>query len=381
MFNDRRRTPGNPGRTLYLVAAAGHPNYSDEVTLRVWLSLLARVEPEATVWVDCPDPGQAAALHQGAHPNLRFTDTLFRLCADAPADAVGDYVTGALDDPGQAPRMVSGIALVKSASVVHIIGGGMINSIWPRYSGLIFAAMWLRQNTSALVAASGLGLMPVDDVLTNVWDLGADAFATLALRDQPSADLFEPHVGALLRPDDIFLGSVSTLLDPRAATAPEFMLCVQADMAEDRFQEIEKVVRCTLDAWGATGATIGVVECLPRMDRRIFDALKEDYPGLRFYSVWDILKDGFPAAPHQQWISTRYHAHLLAAAAGARGVTLSVRDDYYDVKHAAARRLGSTWTHATVADLENVAGEAGPIVARAEDHRRSLVALAKRIYS
>ena len=49
MFNDRRRAPSKQARTVYLVAPAGHPNYSDELTLRVWLTLLARVEPEAMI--------------------------------------------------------------------------------------------------------------------------------------------------------------------------------------------------------------------------------------------------------------------------------------------------------------------------------------------
>ena len=71
---------------VYLLAPAGHPNYGDELILRVWLRSLHRRWPRARVVVDCHTPGQAAVLHRDTHPDLTVTDTVWRLAAEAGGD-------------------------------------------------------------------------------------------------------------------------------------------------------------------------------------------------------------------------------------------------------------------------------------------------------
>lgn len=46
----------------------------------------------------------------------------------------------------------------------------------------------------------------------------------------------------------------------------------------------------------------------------------------------------------QRWLSTRFHPHLIAAAAGAWGVAVPIRTGYYDTKHRSLVDLGSGWT-------------------------------------
>ena len=73
-------------RRLYLVAAAGYPNYGDELITAQWLRYLAQHEPEAEIWVDCHNPGGAALLFRDLHPNLHFVDTVWQLGWAAPSD-------------------------------------------------------------------------------------------------------------------------------------------------------------------------------------------------------------------------------------------------------------------------------------------------------
>ncbi len=372
-----------PSRLIYLVADPGHPNYGGEVVARRWLETIATVEPQAEVWVDCPTPGPAATLLKGAHPNLHFTDTLFRLCADAPGESpyeVDEFVTGALDDPGHAPRWIPGIDLLRGVGVFHILGGGYINTVWPRHVGLIAAARWMSHRTRARVAGTGLGLVPASDGAGDLWRKAAADFDVLTIRDQESLDLFDGAPQARPAPDDIFLRGLNSAYSRTADAAPEFMICVQEDLLDGPFAPVAHTVASTLRAWGAADRPIGVVECIPRVDRRIYDELLPEFPQLQFFSLWEILRDGFPAAAHQHWISSRYHAHILAAAAGASGVTLSVRGDYYDAKHDGVRRMGSQWTSVAAGETAGDAGGPGTLPARSARHSEVVLGHAREIY-
>lgn len=375
-----------PSRRLYLVATSGHPNYGDELILRRWLELLARTEPDAEVWVDCPAPGPTATLMAGVHPGLRTTDTLWRLCWDAPGDGsldVADFVVAALDDPGRAPRWVSGIELLRTVDVLHVLGGGYINSVWPRHLGLVAGAAHAAERAGARLAATGLGLLPADDDARAVWKEHGPRFDLLGVRDAESLEAVGSYTdGARLLPDDVFLGGARAVLATSVADAPGTMVCVQTDLYDGEFGRVVDLVRATVAEWSQNGRGVGFVECIPRVDRGIYDALVADFPQARFYSLWDLLADGFPARPGQRWLTSRYHPHLLAAAAGASGVALNLRPGYYDVKHGAVQAAGSGWSVVgpdATGPLEP--GPAGRLQTIAPDHARALGAAADEIYA
>ena len=109
---------------FYLVTTAGYPNFGDELILSGWLRHLARVAPRATVWVDTHSPGPVQMLLGDAHPGVRFTDTLWRLCWEAPSEdpwQVASWVQHAVANPGLAPRWHQGIMALRSLDVVHVV--------------------------------------------------------------------------------------------------------------------------------------------------------------------------------------------------------------------------------------------------------------------
>jgi hypothetical protein len=108
----------------------------------------------------------------------------------------------------------------------------------------------------------------------------------------------------------------------------------------------------TLRMWDVDPADVGVVEGIPGQDRVVYGLLEHELPGSRFFPFSEVWRHGMPVAPHQTWLSTRFHLHLVAAAVGANGVAVSVNRDYYATKHGSLMRLGSNWD--LVEDLADI---------------------------
>ena len=69
----------------------------------------------------------------------------------------------------------------------------------------------------------------------------------------------------------------------------------------------------------------------------------------------------FPLSAQQTWVTSRFHIHLLAAAAGARGIAVGVKKGYYDVKHESVAALGSGWSLALDSDAPAMPQQPGSL--------------------
>jgi len=337
-------------RSVYLVAVAGFPNYGDELITAGWLRQLLEQVPEADVWVDCPHPGPAATLLHGVHPRARFVDTLWRLSWAAPSDEpweLATWIQSAIRDPGLAPRWAAGIELLRDMDVVHLVGGGYIHGTWPRHVGLLAGAAATARQFGARAAMTGHGLVPSGDDMAALLATLADQFDTVDVRDEASGELLR-SAGldrVTVSADDAFLALPTHLAPlPEASPAPEFMLCAQSDMLGVERARLAGLVSQTLRAWQVAPENLGIVEGVPRIDREVYALLEHELPGARFYPFSEVWRDGLPVRPGQTWLSTRFHPHLVAAAAGASGVAIPVSQDYYLTKHNSLVALGSRWT-------------------------------------
>lgn len=335
--------PSSP-RRIYLIGPTGLPNFGDELVAATWLRYLARTEPDAEVWLDCHSPGTAQVMLAGLHPNVRCTNTLWRLAGEAPHSepwAVAAWLRRAIHDPGLAPRCRPGIELLATADVIHLIGGGYVNALWPQHAGLLAGAIAASVRSGARLAMSGQGFVPTAPEVTELLYALAARFEVVDVRDRDSAELLEQAVPAELTCDDVFLD----------VGEPEFgdytravMVCVQSDIGELGPPALAGRVRGILRRWEVDPGDVTFVEAIPRVDRAVYDLLAADLPGAAFMPFSDLWRDGVPALAGQVWLSTRFHLHLTAAVAGARGVALSVAPDYYDTKHRSLIELGSGWS-------------------------------------
>ena len=226
---------------------------------------------------------------------------------------------------------------------MHIVGGGYINSIWPHHLALVGAARGIASRYGARVAMTGAGLTPLatgsEEALGNALSL----FDVVDVRDQASYLAIRRKVPrATMTPDDALL-SLDGRPSPQAHGTSGTMLCIQSDHVERPLTEIADYVVRTLQAWGADTQPVTLVECLPPDDSAVIPLIEPHIPRLQPLQFADLWRSGFPAGAGQRWLSTRFHPHLLAAAAGAWGVAIPVSEDYYRTKHESLIDLGSGW--------------------------------------
>lgn len=329
----------------YLVGAAGFPNYGDELIAATWLRHLARVQPRAEVWVDCPHPGTAQVLLDGLHPGARFVDTLWRLCWLAPSEeplAAAAWVQQAVHNPGLGARWAAGIELLARADVVHVIGGGYVNAMWPRHLGVLAGAAAAATRSGGRSALTGLGLCPASPSMATVLQALADRFDVVDTRDEASAELLgRPGTSTC---DDVVLGLPGNVGTRQDQPRP-YMLCLQSDLlGRSTTEELAGFALATLRSWKVDSSEVGVVEGIPGHDRVVYSLIEHELPGAQFLPFTTVWADGLPTSSDQVWLSTRFHVHLVAAASGAHGVALSPGGDYYGTKHRSLTARGSGWT-------------------------------------
>jgi hypothetical protein len=377
MRNDR--TP----RTIYLVGTTGHPNYGDELIAATWLKYLAAKAPDAEVWLDCPSPGPSAVLLGHLHPHVRFTDTLWRLCWEPPSDdpwEVSAFVQRAVQDPGLAPHWVAGVELAARADLVHVIGGGYINGIWPRHVGLLAGAVAAVRRSGGRAVMTGQGLWPFPDgTRTLLHNLAAD-FAVVDVRDEVSAEILQSSHEVSSTGDDLFFG-IEPSLYRSSDDLPEVMVCLQSDLLDTGVPALAGFLLDTLRHWGARPEQVGVVEGIPRGDREVYALVEHHLQGARFYPFSDIMEHGLPAAAGQRWLSTRFHMHMVAAAAGASGVAVSINSDYYTTKHRSLLDRGSNWDLSEKLSIVPSPHRGGFESPTLRQLRKAKGKLAERIYS
>ncbi|MCG7631095.1 polysaccharide pyruvyl transferase family protein [Gordonia McavH-238-E] len=346
---------------IYLVAPAGHPNYGDELIARTWLRHLARVRPNATVVLDCHSPGTATTLLRDAHPDLLVVDTLWQMttyAAEAESQSPWSWVASAVIDAGLAPRLTAGIDLLHSATSIHLLGGGYLNTVWPHHVSLFVAAAAVARSSGARLAATGQGLVPT--LQGRAWAALTEAFAAFDIvdvRDTASYDEIADIGGARHSGDDAWLAlhrprprpPLYRETDPPAEHG--VVLCLQSDLTE-RFagprstgvEALADFVRTTLDAWDVPGSAVTVVEGIPGHDNEVPFLLGSRLDGATILNFRDVWLGGLPAGHRSTWISTRFHPHLMAAAAGDPGVAVVAMPGYYSTKHRSLIDAGSDWT-------------------------------------
>lgn len=241
-----------------------------------------------------------------------------------------------------------GLMALGQADSIHLLGGGYVNGVWPDHVGLVAGMAAVQRLNGCRLAGTGLGLMPLPKNAEQLAKAFED-FSDVSVRDDASAEFLGLPTGL----DDVFLGILHEL--HRSAESPhlpsraaDVMVCIQSDMTDEHtFSRLTEKLRNVVENSIAKGLSVGYVEAIPGSDRRMFDALEGRIPEENFIPFTQVWSNGLPVRRGQQWYTSRFHPHMIAAAAGAKGVAIGIRDDYYDIKHRSLMALGSGWTYAS----------------------------------
>ncbi|HVQ89062.1 MAG TPA: polysaccharide pyruvyl transferase family protein [Actinomycetes bacterium] len=342
--NDPRQEDAKPAE-IYLIGTAGHPNYGDELITAGWLRYYAHALPDAKIWLDTPRPGQSAVLLDGIHPGLRCVDSLYHAAWNTPSQhpsEVLDFGQRVVREPGLIPREATGIENFGTVDLVHIIGGGFLNGIWPHHLSLIAAAGAIAEVHGAKTAITGAGLSPFAEDSQEWLGPILSRFDVVDVRDKESRAALAPYVPQLTQTsDDSFLDLIPELFDSSRSTRTA--LNIQSDMLDVSLDEIAAYTIKTLQHWGVDQDPITLYECMPPNDSAIVPLLQSSLPKLEVVAYSKLWRNGFPSELGQRWITTRMHTHLMAAAQGASGLIIPTGSDYYRVKHQSLIDLGSDW--------------------------------------
>ncbi|NMO00302.1 polysaccharide pyruvyl transferase family protein [Gordonia sp. TBRC 11910] len=381
---------------IYLVAPSGNPNFGDELIAKTWLEYLARVRPHALVVLDCHSPGQASIMLRRSHPRAVFVDTLWRLTLFAAGterpdidrpdgldpDRGWEWVARAASNLGVASHLDVGIDLLLRAASIHLLGGGYVNGIWPQHLSLATAIAAVGGRTGAPTYATGQGLTPTfDDERAAILTEALSRFHVVDVRDRASAEAFASiapsHSG-----DDAWLSMPAKA--PATADGDGVVLCLQSDLTADftahgktGVEAVAALVTALLDEWDVAASQITVIECIPGIDYTVPHLMGDRLDGATFVPFLDVWRDGLPIGVGHTWISTRFHPHLLAAAAGDSGVAIAGHPDYYATKHQSLVDVGSRWSLVTgpgQSPSKPAAGGFAPAARRANVERKTELA-------
>ncbi len=216
-----------------------------------WLRHLARTAPDADVWVDCHSPGLSQLLLGDLHPRVRFVDTLWRMSWAAPDDpaAAAEFVAGAVRRAGTVAAMDAGPRVLLGADVLHVVGGGYVNTIWPRHYGLVAGIVEAARISGARTGITGHGLLPLgagaDEVVRGL----AAELTVCDVRDQPSQQLLAGVSGPRLSAtgDDLLLAFSRALFDTRKS--PDVIVAAQSDMLDHPLDRLTDLIGRVLEAW------------------------------------------------------------------------------------------------------------------------------------
>lgn len=317
---------------IYLISMAGFPNYGDELIAQRWLAFLAKHQPEVDVWLDVREPGTVASLLKDIHPRLHVTNTLFR--------ATHEYLHGLNRTPAElvrdlgSPKFDVGLLELREAGMIHLLGGGFVNSIWQENSLIVDAMRAVAEISGAQLVATGQGLMPL---------IGEDfsGFKHVSVRDTPSAQALRIPRGW----DDAYLLDTPPALEQSSRVEDlELYLCVQNDALEDGAHgRMIDFARQQAERLGIPREKTFYVEAIPGDDYAGFDALRDLVADQGFIPFAHFWRSDFKFHSRQIWITSRFHHHLMGALHGARGIAISGNPGYYDVKHSSLADSGTHW--------------------------------------
>ncbi len=342
---------------IYLIGGAGNGNFGDELIVRGWLEFLRETGVAEAIVCDENYASISQRFLGPLFPEVGFTDDLNRLKSRGPdtfyasfARGVRFYENGGFERHADLAGLA---ATLERATVLHLHGGGYINTIWPTNAFLLGFAVATKRRHGCKLVGTGLGLLPAGTPPELYQPMLREALAEfdlLEVRDRWAYD----YLKRLSASPRILLGLDDSYLLGRDAPGPgPRTLHVSWFGYADGFEEVLEF------AGGPAAAAFERVlfwACIDR-DLTCFERLAAVCPRAEAIRWQDLVRGPIPVRPGDHMITARFHPHLLAARHGATGAYRTDRG-YYDVKQGSVVDLGSPFGRIGDAPLAELTADA-----------------------
>lgn len=336
----------------YLISTAGYPNFGDEQIVRTWLAFFLKYHPTDQITLDSPFSARSSLLFKDEFPNMNFVDTIWNLSysgSNGGADLENTHILINLMNGGS-PRDFMGIEYMKSADEIHILGGGYFTTEILEFTRtyLFFPILtYLKKiQPNIKLKANGLGLTPISsEYQTQLENRYLPLFDYVGVRDKDSATI----KGTTLELDDVFVSrKLNAIKINENNDNPDILLILKPIENRDQLDIFIHQLIQYLEMDENKSKTIGILEFMVPMDNWLFfEPYLNDFPELKkrlkFFGFWDIWTKGLPYKKNQEWITSRFHAHLIGSILKIKGSIFVENNKYYKTKHQSLLNLGTGW--------------------------------------
>ena len=342
---------------IYLIGGAGNGNFGDELIVRCWLEFLRERGVDAPVVCDENYASISRRFLGTLHPEVGFVDDVNRLKARGPATFFAAFARGMrfYENGGFArhPDLAHLAAALERVKLLHLHGGGYVNTIWPKNAFLLGFAAATKRRYGCRLVGTGLGLLPaapVPELYQPLLAEALEAFDLLEVRDRWAFDWLRRLSGAA----NLVLGLDDSYLLRRAAPAPgPRTLHLSWFASADGFEEVLDFVAGP----AAAGFERILFWACINQDMRLFERLAAVCPRAESIGWQELVRGPVPVRPGDRMVTARFHPHLVAARHGATGA-YRIDRGYYDVKQGSVVDLGSPFRRIGAAPLAELLADA-----------------------
>lgn len=328
---------------LYMLGGAGVQNFGDEMMVKNWLDFYKESNLLSEVVVDGSNANFLKDFFSHSYINAEFVSVFNELKELGENDfwkslrrGLNFYKNGGLKNYKQYNSFSSKI---KNAKVMHLHGGGYLNTIWPKSAFLLGVAAATKLEFGCKLVATGIGLLPLSKPPAEFlkdWETVVKSFDIFETRDLESNEFIQRSVKS---PSNVFFGLDDTFLDSVNLSDQSFGRSLHFSYFNSAKPAINELVAELSEKFLSGFENFYFWQCRGE-DNICLDVIKKRIPEIIPISLSDLVFKALPIKKNDYMITSRFHPHMFAARAGVVGLC-RFDGGYYDVKQGSIVSLGS----------------------------------------
>lgn len=354
-------SPQTSQSTRILIGGAGAPNYGDELIIRAWIERFSPPIHAAEPLVFFENSAESChKFHHSDKPSLAtrvsFRDDLTDIADSEKSLAFWNHVERGftfMRDFGFAGIGYQGNHKLFNALSFHLHGGGYFYQPRADKGFFLGLAASFAKIYGIPAFATGIGFGPFDDACPNPerFEEILSYFQLFETRDAAShlhLSRLAPSANLISGVDDSFF-----LPDDKIFRRDSSVRRLHLSLITHHLKDLPEGFWPWLVAQSAHFDEIKFWVSFPWEDQEAIDRAQAELPRCSIITARECVFYRPPIGESDVFIVQRFHVHLAAARAGARGFYLA-HDDYYRQKHESLVALGSGLLPLNGADLPNL---------------------------